>query len=262
MCRLSVNVNKLATLRNSRGKNNPDVAEFSRKILAFGVRGLTVHPRPDGRHIRLSDVEQLHGLVADWNAKGGEQVEFNIEGYPSPDFIGLMKRFRPHQATLVPDPPEALTSNAGWDLEKNESLLSGIVQDLRAVGVRVSLFVDPFEFNGKQKQSLAIIQPDRIELYTERFADAFGTGEQAAVTAVYRDAALAARELGVEINAGHDLNQQNLGYLCAQIPFLQEVSIGHALICEALEQGLQTTLGNYQRILSPYENSHAQRPQR
>lgn len=261
MCRLSVNVNKLATLRNSRGKNNPDVAALSRRILGYGVRGLTVHPRPDGRHIRLSDVEQLHGLVAEWTA-AGDPVEFNIEGYPSADFMGLMKRFKPEQATLVPDPPEALTSNAGWDLANREPFLTDTVRDLQASHIRVSLFVDPFEFDAKQAQALAAIRPDRIELYTERFADSFGTGEQAAVTARYRDVALQARQMGIEVNAGHDLNQQNLSYLCEQIPFIKEVSIGHALICEALEQGLQTTIGNYLKILAPYESSHAQRAQR
>lgn len=259
MCRLSVNVNKLATLRNSRGKNNPDVAAFSKRILEFGVTGLTVHPRPDGRHIRHSDVEQLHALIQKWNAGHTEKVEYNIEGYPSPDFVQMMRRYTPDQATLVPDPPEALTSNAGWDLVKNEDFLHSVVKEL--AGIRVSLFVDPFAFDLSQEQALTRIRPARIELYTEKFADAFGTPEQAEVTARYRAVADIARKHNIGVNAGHDLNQDNLAYLVQQIPWTEEVSIGHALICEALEQGMKTTLGNYLRILK-HADSHAHSSQR
>lgn len=257
MCRLSVNVNKLATLRNSRGKNRPDVAQFSRKILNFGVRGLTVHPRPDGRHIRTSDVRELFELIGEWNAQHAEQVEFNIEGYPSPEFLQLLAEYPPDQATLVPDPPEALTSNAGWDLVRNEKLLTEICAKLTAAGVRVSLFVDPFEFNADQERALARIKPARIELYTEKYSDHYKSGERQAVTARYKAVAEAARKLGLEVNAGHDLDQENLGYLVEQIPFMAEVSIGHALFCEAIEQGLETTLKNYLRILGPSENGHS-----
>lgn len=263
MCRLSVNVNKLATLRNSRGKNNPDVADFARKILVWGAHGLTVHPRPDGRHIRLSDVDQLSSLVAEWNASAKPfPVEFNIEGFPAADFIDLLRRIKPHQATLVPDPPEVLTSNAGWDLAGREAFLRPIVRELQALGVRVSLFVDPFRFDAHQVKSLSTLRPDRIELYTEQFAESFDTPQRTEVTGRYRAVAQTARDFGVEINAGHDLNQRNLGFLCENIPFLNEVSIGHALVCEALEQGFATTIGNYLKILAPYENSHPQRAQR
>ncbi len=260
MCRLSVNVNKLATLRNSREKNLPDVAALSLKILNYGVRGLTVHPRPDGRHIRLTDVEQLHALIASWNQKQ-EPVEFNIEGYPSPDFVTMMKRFTPDQATLVPDPPEALTSNAGWDLAANETFLVKTVRQMQELGIRVSLFVDPFEFNSAQQHSLLAIKPDRIELYTEKYSDFYASNERSAVTARYKTVAEVARKHGIGVNAGHDLNQANLAYLVQQIPWLDEASIGHALFCEALEQGLETTIGHYLTILgsTSHDHSHTQR---
>jgi pyridoxine 5-phosphate synthase len=260
MCRLSVNVNKLATLRNSRGKNRPDIAEFSRKILQSGVRGLTVHPRPDGRHIRAGDVRELHELILRWNEARNTEVEFNIEGYPTPDFLKLLAEFPPDQATLVPDPPEALTSNAGWDLAAHQAFLQKICAQLAASGIRVSLFVDPFEFNDEQERALQAIAPARIELYTEKYADFFESKERQAVTARYKLVAEKAQAMGLQVNAGHDLDQDNLGYLVEQIPFLAEVSIGHALFCEALEQGLESTLKNYLTILGPSENGHLHSP--
>ena len=261
MSRLSVNVNKLATLRNSRGKNIPDVAVLSRKILEYGAHGLTVHPRPDGRHIRRHDVADLHALVKSWNRLATEPVEFNIEGYPSEDFLELLKQFPPHQATLVPDPPEALTSNAGWNLAGNVHLLKPIVARIKGMGIRVSLFVDPFEFDPAQKRALQEVGADRIELYTEKYADAFPTSERNAVTATYKNAARAAGEIGCGVNAGHDLNQANLVHLLTAVPEIEEVSIGHALISEALEQGLETTVKNYLQLMAGTrrDDSHASR---
>lgn len=253
MVHLSVNVNKLATLRNSRGKNLPDVAAFARKILAYGAHGITVHPRPDGRHIRAHDVREIAEVVKQFNSalpSGRRPVEFNIEGFPSDDFIDLIREIQPDQATLVPDPPEALTSNAGWDLAGREDFLRKVLSDLRSTGaVKISLFVDPEGFADAQKDALARLKPDRIELYTEAYHDHFGTPEQETVTARYQQIAITARGLGVGVNAGHDLNQKNLGHLCAKIPWLNEVSIGHALVCEALEDGFEKTIKNYLAIV-------------
>ncbi len=257
MTKLSVNVNKLATLRNSRGKNLPDVLALSEKILGFGVHGLTVHPRPDGRHIRPADVAVLSQLVRDWNLNHPEKMEFNVEGYPSRDYLDLINTHRPHQATLVPDPPEALTSNAGWDLVKEREFLKDVVNRLRETGTRVSLFVDPFTFSADQENALIEIKPDRIELYTEKYADHFHTPERDSVTQVYQDVARRAKNHGIGVNAGHDLNQENLRFLVERIPWLEEVSIGHALICEALEAGLERTVKSYLKLLKEETNEHS-----
>jgi len=248
MTHLSVNVNKLATLRNSRGKNSPDVAALARKILHYGAHGITVHPRPDGRHIRSHDVHALHELVREHNAQG-RAVEFNIEGFPSEDFLQLIGDSRPHQATLVPDPPEALTSNAGWDLVANKSELKKVLGRLKEWGTRVSLFIEPAKFDRAQEAALAELKPDRIELYTEAYADAYPGKERDPVTREYARVAGIAADLGIGVNAGHDLNQQNLGHLLRSVPQISEVSIGHALICEALEQGLELTVRNYLAIV-------------
>lgn len=262
MTHLSVNVNKLATLRNSRGKNLPDVSVLSKKILGYGVQGLTVHPRPDGRHIRIPDVWALKKLVSEAQPTKYGPVEFNIEGYPSPDFLRMVKEVKPEQATLVPDPPEALTSNAGWDLVANDTFLTGVVQDLRKQGIRSSLFVDPFCFDEEQKNALARIRPDRIELYTERYCDDFNSADREATTRQYAQVAKIASDLQVGVNAGHDLNQENLGFLVKKIPSIKEVSIGHAIFCEALEQGLETTIKNYLRILLNADHSNPARAER
>lgn len=247
MTRLSVNVNKLATLRNSRGKDLPNVGKMAQKILSYGVHGITVHPRPDERHIRAQDVLELHKILKQWNSSH-EKAEFNIEGFPSADFVQMVNKIRPDQATLVPDPPEALTSNAGWDLIENEAKLKQVLKELHPE-VRVSLFVDPASFDDRQAAALARIRPHSIELYTERFSDAFSSPERARVTAEYVRVATWAQDRKIGVNAGHDLNQENLGYLVSQIPWLHEVSIGHALMCEALEQGMQTTIAQYLLIL-------------
>lgn len=261
MTRLSVNVNKLATLRNSREKNNPDVAALSKKILTYGAHGLTVHPRPDGRHIRPGDVAALHALVKDWNKTAVQPVEFNIEGYPTAEYLQLVKEFKPDQATLVPDPPEALTSNAGWNVHGQAHFLKPVLEELKSQGIRVSLFIDPFEFSETQLKALTHVGADRIELYTEKFADAFPTSEKAAVTARYSEVARLVAEHGMAVNAGHDLNQENLRYLLETVPQIEEVSIGHALICEALEQGLEKTVKNYLKLVA-YGHPHARRSQR
>ncbi|MGZ3722583.1 MAG: pyridoxine 5'-phosphate synthase [Bdellovibrionales bacterium] len=249
MTRLSVNVNKLATLRNSREKNLPDVTALAKKILSYGAHGITVHPRPDGRHIRLADVHDLHDLIARWNRAEADKVEFNIEGYPSDDFLRLIDEVKPDQCTLVPDPPEALTSNAGWDAHRNEIELKRVIAQLKKSSVRVSLFIDPKTLDTSQEQALLRLKPDRIELYTEAFSDHFHQPSRDSVTEIYRRGSVFARDAGIGVNAGHDLNQDNLGFLISKIPWIDEVSIGHALICEALEQGLETTVHSYLKIL-------------
>jgi pyridoxine 5-phosphate synthase len=248
MTHLSVNVNKLATLRNSRGKNTPDVTALAHKILTFGTHGITIHPRPDGRHIRAHDVRELRIMINQWNAEN-PRIEYNIEGYPSEDFLRLVEEAHPDQATLVPDPPEAITSNAGWDLVKNFDFLKVILARLGKAGIRASLFVEPAKFDGAQERALTELKPDRIELYTEAYADAFPTSERAEVTREYLQVAEFANKHGIAINAGHDLSQANLAYLLREVPMIAEVSIGHALICEALEQGLETTVKNYLEIV-------------
>ncbi len=256
MTKLSVNVNKLATIRNSRGKNTPDVAALARKILGYGVAGLTVHPRPDGRHIRPADVTELNALVQEWNASRSTGIpndtttaEFNIEGYPSEDFLQMIELIKPHQCTLVPDPPEALTSNAGWVVHKRECELERALAKLRQLHVRSSIFVDPIDFTDDFVRGLEKLKPDRIELYTENFADSHGSCEGERVLQTYRHAAQTAKTLGIGVNAGHDLNQSNLGVLIAAIPWIDEVSIGHGLICESLEAGLEATVKAYLNIL-------------
>jgi pyridoxine 5-phosphate synthase len=240
MTKLSVNVNKLATLRNSRGKNNPDVVRGSRDIVAFGSQGITVHPRPDERHIRKTDVYALKKAITEELG-----VELNIEGYPSKDFIAMVEDVRAAQCTLVPDPPEAITSNAGWNISANAEFLTQTTERLRASGTRVSVFVDPYTMKESDYALLTHAGVHRIELYTERYAESFGTPELEAVTAVYRQCSERARAAGLGINAGHDLNLDNLTYLIQEIPWIDEVSIGHALICDALYLGLEIAVNRY-----------------
>ncbi len=249
MTKLSVNVNKLATLRNSREKNMPDLVQFGRDILSWGAHGLTVHPRPDGRHIRRPDVTALSAVVREFNASHGRKIEFNIEGYPSHDYLTLIKEVSPDQATLVPDPPEALTSNAGWDVTESKQFLKSVVHELKKESVRVSVFVDPFQIEDRELKDLKDLGVDRIELYTERFSDDFATPQMADTLNRYVTCARSAQALGLGLNAGHDLNQNNLGKLISTIPGIDEVSIGHALICESLIEGMETTIKNYLRIL-------------
>jgi pyridoxine 5-phosphate synthase len=248
MTLLSVNVNKLATLRNSRGKNNPDVVAWSRRILEYGAHGITVHPRPDARHVRFDDVRALRPMIDAWNAER-HHAEFNVEGYPAEDFLDLIEETRPDQATLVPDPPGAITSNAGWDLEAAEDELEPVIKRLRGLGVRTSLFVDPATFTQYQESSLSRLKPERVELYTEAFAEACGTADEARVNQLYRTVADLVNALKIELNAGHDLSQNNLASLLTAVPSIREVSIGHALVCEALEGGMKSTIANYLRLI-------------
>lgn len=237
MIALSVNVNKIATLRNARGGDRPNVVHAARTCIAAGCHGITVHPRPDGRHIRYADVHDLAALLADYPG-----VEFNIEGYPSPAFLDLVCEVKPTQSTLVPDPPDVLTSNAGWDLVGKVGGLRDALARLRNHGIRTSLFLDP---DVDQVNRAHEVGPDRIELYTERYARTFGGDEQESVVADYRNAAREARRLGLGVNAGHDLDSDNLPHFVAQVPGLLEVSIGHALICDALYRGLEATVKAY-----------------
>lgn len=249
MTKLSVNVNKLALLRNSRAKDNPNVTAWAKRILEWGSHGLTVHPRPDERHIHRKDAVDLAKLVKSWNQTTSRRVEYNIEGYPSPEYVALIAQTRPDQCTLVPDPPDALTSNSGWDFIEHRNFLIEIVRELKTSGARVSLFLEPAKFTAKQAQALGSIACDRVELYTEAYAEGFAEGVGPQALASYRKCADQVLGLGLGINAGHDLNQKNLGPLIDSIPEIAEVSIGHALICEALQDGLEATVRTYLEIL-------------
>jgi pyridoxine 5-phosphate synthase len=232
---LSVNINKLALLRNARGENRPNIMEFVSRSLDAGVRGITVHPRPDGRHIRYSDVEDLSGYLR------ARHAEFNIEGYPSTEFMEMVLSQKPTQVTLVPDPPEALTSSFGWNVDAHLDALKQHCKRLRQAGIRSSLFIDP----GFQSwDALQAISPDRIELFTYDYAHRFHTEPEAALLP-YQKAATAAAEFGIEVNAGHDLDLINLPFFIANVPELKEVSIGHALLCDALNLGWETCLERY-----------------
>ena len=236
MTRLSVNVNKIATLRNARGGNVPDVVKMAIDCEMFGADGITVHPRPDERHIRYQDVLDLKEVVT---------TEFNIEGYPDKRYLGIIKKVKPDQATLVPDPPDALTSNAGWDTMKNKAFLKDIIAEIKAEGVRTSIFI---ETDLAMIEAAAEIGTDRVELYTEPYAANYGIDREKAVKP-FVEAANRAREVGLGINAGHDLSLENLHFLIEKIPFIDEVSIGHALIADALYYGIQNTIQMYKRKL-------------
>jgi pyridoxine 5-phosphate synthase len=236
MTRLSINVNKIATIRNARGGNNPNLVQMVIDCERFGAQGITVHPRPDERHVTKNDVYLLKKVVSN---------EFNIEGYPDECFLKIIEEVKPQQVTLVPDPPDALTSNAGWDVFKNESFLNDVVSRIKSFGVRVSLFIDPDE---KQINQVVKTGTDRIELYTEPFARQYSLNKELAI-APYTIASAQAYELGLGINAGHDLDLENLRYFHQNIPHLEEVSIGHALICDALYYGLENTIQLYLRQL-------------
>lgn len=236
MIRLSVNVNKIATLRNARGGDVPSVLDAALTAIDAGCHGITVHPRPDGRHIRERDVLDLAPAVAE------RGVEFNIEGYPGPEWLELVHRVRPTQATLVPDPPEALTSNAGWNLDREPAGLRDHLAALRAAGIRTSLFVDP---DPATVRAAAALGADRVELYTEAYARAFPTPRREEVYRRYHLAAETAQAAGLGLNAGHDLNLENLPFLARTLPGLAEVSIGHALIADALYVGLDGAVRAY-----------------
>jgi pyridoxine 5-phosphate synthase len=240
MTKLSVNVNKVALLRNSRTLDIPDVEHVARLAIDGGAQGITVHPRPDGRHIRAGDVPVLHNLAR----KRG--VEYNIEGNPFHQVMHLVRKVRPDQCTLVPDDPGALTSDHGWDLDRDGERLAPIIAELKALGVRVSLFMNPEESSMGRARAIGA---DRVELYTEPFARAFGTSEQDVMLARYRSAALAAQRAGLGINAGHDLNRKNIPWFLKTVPGVLEVSIGHALIADALEFGMKESVRLYREAI-------------
>ena len=236
MTNLSVNINKIATLRNARGENNPDLEAVALDIERFGADGITVHPRPDERHIRRDDVFRLKPIL---------KSEFNIEGNPSEQFIDLVLKIRPTQVTLVPDAPDALTSSAGWNVTANAEFLSSVVERLKEAGIRTSIFINP---DADTVRAAAATGTDRVEHYTKPYADLYPSDPEAAI-APFFEAATAARKAGLGVNAGHDLSLQNLAFFSSRIPCLSEVSIGHALICDALYLGLEETVKRYKKCL-------------
>ena len=237
MTKLSVNVNKIATLRNARGGNVPDLIKTVKDIERFGAQGITIHPRPDERHIRYQDARDLKRIVT---------TELNIEGNPVEKFINLVLEVKPDQVTLVPDSVDAITSNAGWDTLKHKVFLKEVIEEFRRNGIRTSVFVDPIP---KMIEGAKLIGTDRIELYTESFAVGFKKGQPNAVKP-YVEAALLAQDLNLGLNAGHDLSLENLEFFADSLPDLLEVSIGHALIAEALYEGLEKTIKSYLKALS------------
>ncbi len=238
MTRLSVNINKIATLRNSRGGDNPNLVQVAKDCERFGAEGITVHPRPDERHIRYQDVYDLSAMLT---------TEFNIEGNPKEEkFVQLVLANKPHQVTLVPDTLGQLTSDHGWDTIKEQAYLKEIIAVFKNAGIRVSIFVDPIE---KMVEAAALTGTDRIELYTEMYAKQFAAGNKETAIAPYLKASAVAHSLGLGINAGHDLDRFNLPYLVQQIPTIDEVSIGHALISDAIYLGLENTIQLYKRAL-------------
>jgi pyridoxine 5-phosphate synthase len=238
MTLLSININKIALIRNSRGRNYPDVVAFAARCLDLGANGITLHPRPDQRHARYSDVAELSVLC---QARG---VELNVEGYPTAEFMDVVKKYRPAQCTLVPDAPDQLTSDHGWDLNKDADFLRPILAELKALNIRSSLFVD---YTSQDMAKARAIGADRVELYTEPYAETFGTPACEAILAGFAAAAQRAQDAGLAVNAGHDLNLDNLGQFLT-IPNILEVSIGHAFVVESLEMGMEKVLHNYSKI--------------
>ena len=241
MTQLSVNINKFALLRNSRGSNHPDLVEMSNKCIKFGAQGITLHPRPDERHAKFSDLPIISKLVGNYS-----NIEFNIEGYPSEKFINEVNKTKPNQVTLVPDPPGALTSSFGWDCLKYKSLLIDVVKNFQQKDIRVSLFVNP---SIESLINLSEILPDRIELYTFDFAKNFNSDQEKAIEPYLKVVQFLQQNIpSISYNAGHDLNLINLNFLLTKIPLIKEVSIGHALVCDAFEYGLKDTIQKYLTI--------------
>lgn len=239
MTLLSVNVNKIALLRNSRGRDYPGVVDFIAAVIREGVKGITVHPRPDERHVTRQDVYNIRKFM-----RLHPEIEFNMEGYPSEEFMALVLEIKPTQCTLVPDEPDQLTSDHGWDVTANEDLLKKVLGQLRAAGIRSSLFLDP---DPDQVAKVKKVGADRIELYTEEYASNYGLESEEKVWKRYSDTAAVARTAGIGINAGHDLNLENLERFL-QIPGIEEVSIGHALVVECLYQGMPAVIDKYLKI--------------
>ena len=235
--KLSVNINKFALIRNARDQNTPHLIDIAKKCINYGSHGITIHPRPDERHIKYDDIAPLKNLI---NTYPG--IEFNIEGYPSTTFIKKVLTIKPHQVTLVPDPPDALTSSFGWDLIVHKQELSAIIAQLKHAGIRTSLFIDP---DCNQLKTLQDIQPDRVELYTYNYNNQFKKNKQASITPYKKTVDWITTHTTIGINAGHDLNLDNLNFLITHLPEIKEVSIGHQLVCDCLEMGLKETIKAY-----------------
>ena len=241
MTALSVNVNKFALIRNARGADMPNLVGISKKCIEYGADGITVHPRPDERHVKFSDLQELKNLTNNY-----EQIEFNIEGYPSDDFIKRVIDVLPDQVTLVPDPPEALTSSFGWDCEVSKIFLTEVINKFRDKNIRVSIFINP---SSKTLSNLETIRPDRVELYTYDYAKNYKQNKNSAIKNYLEVTDYLKREFPqISLNAGHDLNLDNLDYILENIPAIKEVSIGHALVCDSIDFGLKETIKKYKRI--------------
>ncbi len=241
MTALSININKFALIRNARGADLPNLIDISKKCIEYGADGITVHPRPDERHVKFSDLQELKNLTNNY-----EQIEFNIEGYPSDDFIKRVIDVSPDQVTLVPDPPEALTSSFGWDCEKNKFFLNEVINKLRDNNIRVSIFINP---SSKTLSNLEIIKPNRVELYTYDYAKNYNENKNSAIKSYLEVTNYLKNEFpNISLNAGHDLNLDNLDYFLQNIPEIKEVSIGHALVCDSIDFGLKETIEKYKNI--------------
>ena len=241
MTALSINVNKFALIRNARGADMPNLVDISKKCIEYGADGITVHPRPDERHVKFSDLQELKNLTNNY-----EQIEFNIEGYPSDDFIKRVIDVLPDQVTLVPDPPDALTSSFGWDCEKNKDFLVKVIKKFKDNNIRVSIFINP---SIKTLSNLEVIKPDRVELYTYDYAKNYEKDKVLAITPYIEVTKYLEKEFpNIELNAGHDLNLDNLDFILKKIPGIKEVSIGHALVCDTINFGLQETVNKYKQI--------------
>ncbi|MCR9177743.1 MAG: pyridoxine 5'-phosphate synthase [Alphaproteobacteria bacterium] len=251
---LSVNVNKIALLRNQRHTGMPSVVGLARRVLDAGADGITVHPRPDQRHIRESDVPELSEVVAEYRASGRSEVEFNVEGYPDERFLTLVERVKPHQVTLVPDAPDQATSDHGWDLPGQAEMLAPVVARLKSGGMRVALFADPLP---AVMEGAKAVGADRVELYTGPYFDAHLAGQRSDALEPFVAAATLARSLGLGVNAGHDLTLENLGAFCAAIPWLAEVSIGHAITADALDLGFAGAVRAYRGVIHGVQSGRA-----
>ena len=245
MTLLSVNINKFALIRNARGTNYPNLINICDKCIEYGAEGITVHPRSDERHVKYSDLSLLSQTIQ----KKEKKIEFNIEGYPSERFCRIVNKIKPDQVTLVPDPPNALTSSFGWNCSDNKQLLSDVVSNFRSNNIRVSLFVNASK---KNLENLSDIKADRVELYTFDYANNYNTSPQNSILPYLEVIKFLKTITGIGVNAGHDLNLNNLDYLLKNIPVIQEVSIGHALVCDSFEYGLQKTIGKYLSITNKY----------
>jgi len=241
MTALSINVNKFALIRNARSADMPNLVDISKKCIEYGADGITVHPRPDERHVKFSDLQELKNLTNNY-----KQIEFNIEGYPSDDFIKRVIDVSPDQVTLVPDPPEALTSSFGWDCEKNKKFLTEVINKFRDNNIRVSIFINP---SSKTLSNLEIIKPERVELYTYDYAKKYNENKNSAIKSYLEVSNYLKNEFpNISLNAGHDLNLDNLYYILENIPAIKEVSIGHALVCDSIDFGLKETIERYKNI--------------